>query len=84
MRLLVDTHALIWAMDEPQRLSIAVAAAIPDPANERLLSAATVWEVAIKRRLGKLDAPADFLAQLERAAVELVPINFTLYVPLKL
>jgi PIN domain nuclease of toxin-antitoxin system len=40
-----------------------------------VISAVTVWEVAIKRRLGKLDAPADLLQQLERARVELLPIN---------
>lgn len=39
------------------------------------MSAVNVWEVAIKRRLGKLEAPPDLLAQLERAAVELLPIS---------
>jgi PIN domain nuclease of toxin-antitoxin system len=40
-----------------------------------VISAVTVWEVAIKRQLGKLDAPADLLQQLERAGVELLPIT---------
>lgn len=40
-----------------------------------VVSAATVWEVAIKRGLGKLDAPADLLQQLEEAQVELLPIT---------
>ncbi len=40
-----------------------------------VISAVVVWEVAIKRRLGKLDAPADLLEQLERARVELLPIT---------
>jgi PIN domain nuclease of toxin-antitoxin system len=40
-----------------------------------LVSAVVVWEVAIKRRLGKLEAPADLLDQLERARVELLPIT---------
>ena len=40
-----------------------------------MISAVTVWEVAIKRRLGKLEAPADLLRQLERANVELLPIT---------
>lgn len=40
-----------------------------------LISAVVVWEVAIKRRLGKLDAPADLLEQLERAGVDMLPIT---------
>lgn len=40
-----------------------------------VVSAVVVWEVAIKRRLGKLEAPADLLDQLERAAVDLLPIT---------
>jgi len=40
-----------------------------------MISAVVIWEVAIKRRLGKLDAPADLLEQLERAAVDLLPIT---------
>jgi PIN domain nuclease of toxin-antitoxin system len=40
-----------------------------------VISAVTVWEVAIKRRLGKLDAPPDLLQRLERAGVELLPIT---------
>lgn len=40
-----------------------------------VISAVSVWEVAIKRRLGKLDAPGDLLAQLEGAGVELLPIT---------
>ena len=48
MRLLIDTHTLIWAMDDPTKLSGPATAALTDPANELLLSAATVWELAIK------------------------------------
>ncbi|HEY7428455.1 MAG TPA: type II toxin-antitoxin system VapC family toxin [Gemmataceae bacterium] len=53
MRLLLDTHALLWSVDDPPKLSIAALAAIQDPANDRLLSAATIWELAIKVGLGK-------------------------------
>ncbi|HMF13829.1 MAG TPA: type II toxin-antitoxin system VapC family toxin [Gemmataceae bacterium] len=54
MRLLLDTHALLWSVDDPQKLSTVALAAIQDPANDRLLSAATVWELAIKVGLGKI------------------------------
>jgi PIN domain nuclease of toxin-antitoxin system len=40
-----------------------------------VVSAVAIWEVAIKRRLGKLEAPDDLLEQLERAGVDLLPIN---------
>ena len=48
MRLLLDTHALFWSVEAPSKLSAAAMAAMQDPANERLLSAATIWELAIK------------------------------------
>jgi PIN domain nuclease of toxin-antitoxin system len=43
--------------------------------NRIVISAVVVWEMAIKRRLGKLDAPSDLLEQFERAGVELLPIT---------
>jgi PIN domain nuclease of toxin-antitoxin system len=60
VRLLVDTRAALWLLDEDKRLSRRAEKALTEPANEVLLSAAVVWEVAIKRSLGKLDAPDGF------------------------
>src|SRR6266566_1970567 len=54
MKLLLDTHAFIWADGEPQKLSPAATAACEDPANQLHLSTASVWEMQIKLRLGKL------------------------------
>jgi PIN domain nuclease of toxin-antitoxin system len=48
VRILLDTHVLIWALDDPTQLSTAATTALQDPANDLLLSAATVWELAIK------------------------------------
>lgn len=59
---------------EQHRLSKAAADAIEAKDARILISAVVVWEVAIKRRLGKLEAPADLLEQLERAGVDLLPI----------
>ncbi len=64
MRLLVDTHAALWLLGEDKRLSRHADEMLTDAANEVLLSAAVVWEVAIKRSLGKLDAPDGFAHQL--------------------
>lgn len=54
MRLLLDTHTLIWAVDQPSVLSPRAKAALEDPASELVLSAATIWEIAIKVGLKKL------------------------------
>ena len=57
MRLLLDTHILLWALLAPERLSAPAQAAIRDPANDVFVSAASAWEMAIKLSLGKLPAP---------------------------
>ena len=53
MRLLLDTHILIWALGEPKRLPKEVRAALESPANEVLFSAASIWEIAIKAQIGR-------------------------------
>ncbi len=53
MRLLLDTHLLLWALAEPERLGSALRELIEDPENEVLFSAASIWEVAIKAGLGR-------------------------------
>lgn len=59
MKLLPDTHVLLWWLDDPLRLSEAARDRISDPENEVLVSAVSCWEIAIKRSLGKLKAPDD-------------------------
>ena len=59
MKLLLDTHLLLWAAGRPDRLSAAARALIDDPENELLFSAASLWEVAIKRTLGRADFRAE-------------------------
>lgn len=59
MKLLLDTHLLLWAAGLPDRLSSAALEMINDPANELLFSAASIWEVAVKRGLGRSDFQAD-------------------------
>jgi PIN domain nuclease of toxin-antitoxin system len=53
MKLLLDTHLLLWAAGEPKRLSKQARTLIDNPDNELLFSAASLWEVAIKRGLGR-------------------------------
>ena len=59
MRLLLDTHALLWALATPSRLSTRAAEAVRSADNEIFVSAANVWEISIKAALGKLDADVD-------------------------
>ena len=55
MRLLLDTHLLVWAMGSPERLSASLAAMLQDPANTPVFSVASLWELVIKQGLGKPD-----------------------------
>ena len=57
MRLLLDTQVWLWAVSEPGRIGAEVRALLEDEAHTLLLSAASVWEMAIKYRLGKLPLP---------------------------
>lgn len=59
MKILLDTHLLLWAAGEPNRLSQAAHGLLDDPENELLFSVASLWEVAIKRSLGRHDFQAD-------------------------
>ena len=54
MKLLLDTHVFVWWDSDPARLSPAALAALTNPANEVVLSTASVWEIVIKAALGKL------------------------------
>ena len=54
MRLLLDTHVFIWADGEPEKLSPGAKTSCEDPANELILSVASVWEMQLKIMLGKL------------------------------
>jgi PIN domain nuclease of toxin-antitoxin system len=57
MKLLLDTHVLLWWLDDPSQIAEAAVSAIRDPENSVYVSTATVWEIVIKKALGKLLAP---------------------------
>ncbi|MGE0796684.1 MAG: type II toxin-antitoxin system VapC family toxin [Lautropia sp.] len=63
MRLLLDTHALLWWFTDDERLSVNARALIGDPGNEIFVSAASAWEIATKHRLGKLPGFDEAVAQ---------------------
>ena len=59
MKLLLDTHLLLWAAGQPERLSAATRALLEEHQNELLFSSASLWEVSIKRGLGRDDFRVD-------------------------
>ncbi len=59
MKFLLDTHLLLWAAGEPRRLSKQARSLIDNPDHQLLFSAASLWEVAIKRGLGRKDFKVD-------------------------
>lgn len=69
MRILLDTHLLIWSLDEPVRLPEHVRDAVEAPENEILFSVVSIWEAAIKFALGRSDFPYE-PADLVAAALE--------------
>ncbi len=75
MRLLLDTHVLLWWLANDPSLNGASKAAIADPASVVFVSAATAWEIAIKQALGKLEAPSDLERQIELNRFEPLSIS---------
>ena len=70
MRVLLDTHALVWAATTPERLGSG--ADLLAGADVRLVSAVSIWELAVKQRLGKLSVGSDVRTWARRVTTELV------------
>lgn len=75
MKLLLDTHTFLWWLSGPQQLSQMAATAIGDPANDVQVSVITLWEIAIKRTIGKLRAPLDLQSDVSRAGFQLLLLS---------
>lgn len=75
MKLLLDTHAALWFVSGDQRLSEAAKSHLTDGTNVVLLSAAVVWEVAIKGSLGKVTVPEEYVQLLIDAGAQPLPIT---------
>jgi PIN domain nuclease of toxin-antitoxin system len=71
VKLLLDTHTLIWAVDDPSKLGPQAVTALQDPADDLLLSAATIWEIAIKVGLGKLSLSMPYRQWMNQAITDL-------------
>lgn len=76
MRCLLDTHVLLWWIEDNPKLKERLRAIITDPDTEVAVSAATIWEAAIKRALGKLRfETAVLLDSLDRGGILVLPIT---------
>ena len=79
MKLLLDTHVLLWAATSPERLTANARAAIEDGETDIFVSAVTAWEIAIKQSLGKLELarPAElwFPEVLDRSGFQCLSVD---------
>ncbi|HEY9868751.1 MAG TPA: type II toxin-antitoxin system VapC family toxin [Candidatus Obscuribacterales bacterium] len=77
-RLLVDTHVLLWAVAEPERLPVSFREQLEKPDNQVLFSAASIWELAIKLQIGRLSleiAPEEIAAAAVRIGFDELPVQ---------
>ncbi len=65
MKLLLDTHVLIWWLGARDRIPIQMQTALLDTANDVFVSTSCAWEISVKRRIGKLAFNAEFLANFD-------------------
>ena len=78
MRLLLDTHVILWLLGEPERIAPGVRRVIEDTRHAVLISAASAWEIATKHALGKLPLPESPEVLLERAVRELCAVELSI------
>jgi PIN domain nuclease of toxin-antitoxin system len=75
VRLLLDTRTLLWWLADDQKLGTTTRDAIAAPGNEVFVSAASAWEISVKRASGTLEASFDIATALERNAMIELPIQ---------
>ena len=75
MKLLLDTHSLLWWMDDQSKLLPSTLIELQNRNNQVLVSSAVVWEIAIKRALGKLKAPPNLVEVVQKSGFKFLPIS---------
>lgn len=75
MKLLLDTQLMLWWLADSPKLSRQARALIADPANTIFVSAATMWEIRIKEKLGKLDVPPNLITTVRSEEFEWIPVS---------
>jgi len=74
VRLLLDTHLLLWWLNDSPALAAGVRSVISDRNNLVFVSAVSLWEIRLKQSLGKLRAPSDFDERLAKEPFEMLPL----------
>lgn len=77
MRLLFDTHALLWWLSNDRRLNGDTRNVIEQPDTDPVVSVAVIWEIEIKRAVGRLKTPPDVLETVESMGLRVLPITAT-------
>lgn len=75
MKLLLDTHVVLWWLAAPEELAPTALKAIESPTNEVYVSAVSLWEMSIKQELGKLTLPGNPIEVLESIGFALLDIS---------
>ena len=78
MRILIDTHILIWHLEDNEKLSLDHSASITDPSNIVFISIASFWEIAIKISRSKLSISRsieELIGAVERSNISILPIK---------
>jgi PIN domain nuclease of toxin-antitoxin system len=75
LRILIDTHLLLWWLADDPSLPDEAKTVIADPENTVFVSAVALWEIWLKESLGKLRLPADFEQKLEQESFESLPVT---------
>ena len=76
MKILLDTHLVLWWLADDRRLSAKARQLIADPVNVVIVSAATAWEVALKQALGKLRIEGEFEQAVREQGFDMLPVSF--------
>jgi PIN domain nuclease of toxin-antitoxin system len=74
VRLLLDSHVVLWSLQSPERLPTQVVAVITDPVNSVDVSVASLWELAIKQSIGKLTVDGDLREHLNLQSFSELPV----------
>ena len=83
MRYILDTQVILWWYFDSKRLAKEHLKIIADEGNELYVSAASIWEIEVKRRNGKLECPADMMERIKADGFILLPITAEQLVPLR-
>lgn len=74
MRYLLDTHVLLWWLTDPDKLSITARKIIADRKNKIYVSSVSIWEMAIKKDLGRLTIPINLLSVIRMESIEILSL----------